>query len=310
MSEFHAAEEEHEEENYFISMTDMMVGMLFLFIIMLMMFALNFKKGDDASERIRNCLLAVVKENKDISEQVNAKIADVQKAIRGPLDALELAADQRQRLLSDLTDNLKAEGITQIEIDGKNNVLRLSENSIRFDPDKFDLDAAARENVDKIARALSPLIERYAACTVAAPDQCAAHKGATLETVFIEGHTDPTGVADRAERDRKNWQLSTNRATATYRALVADAPELTTFRNRLGEQLLSVSGYSSTRPIAAGDDRDAWKRNRRIDLRFAMDAETRFGKDEIEQIRRFNDQIQKLIDKIAAKSAEGVDKCK
>jgi chemotaxis protein MotB len=157
---------------------------------------------------------------------------------------------------------------------------------------------------------LSPLIERYAACTVAASDQCAAHKGATLETVFIEGHTDPTGVADRAERDRRNWQLSTNRATATYRALVADAPELTTFRNRLGEQLLSVSGYSSTRPIAAGDDKEAWKRNRRIDLRFAMDAETRFGKDEIEQIRRFNDQIQKLVDKIAAKSAEGVDKCR
>src|SRR5580698_5153839 len=135
MSEFHVAGEEHEEENYFISMTDMMVGMLFLFIIMLMMFALNFKKGDDASEQIRKCLLGVVKENAAIGQEINAKIASVQTEIQEPLDALELAADQRQRLLLDLRGNLKAEGITEIDIDDKNNVLHLSENSIRFDPD-------------------------------------------------------------------------------------------------------------------------------------------------------------------------------
>jgi chemotaxis protein MotB len=310
MSEFHATEEEHEEENYFISMTDMMVGMLFLFIIMLMMFALNFKKGDDASERIRKCLLSVVEENAKVSKEINEKIENVQKAIEEPLKALELAADQRQRLLSDLKDSLNAKGISQVEIDEKNNVLRLSEGAIRFDPDKFDLDARAQDGVERIARALSPLIAQYAACTGDRPGQCAAHKGAALETVFIEGHTDSTGVTDRAERDRKNWQLSTDRATATYRALVADAPELTTFRNRLDEQILSVSGYSSTRPIAAGDDKAAWARNRRIDLRFAMDAETRFGKEEIEKLRLFNDQIRSLVERIAAKSAEGVDKCK
>jgi chemotaxis protein MotB len=119
MSEFHATEEEHEEENYFISMTDMMVGMLFLFIIMLMMFALNFKKGDDASERIRKCLLSVVEENAKVSKEINEKIENVQKAIEEPLKALELAADQRQRLLSDLKDSLNAKGISQVEIDEK-----------------------------------------------------------------------------------------------------------------------------------------------------------------------------------------------
>jgi flagellar motor protein MotB len=310
MSEYDVSEEAPEEENYFISMTDMMVGMLFLFIIMLMMFALNFRKGDDASERIRKCLLSVVQENADVSKEIDARIASVQKAIQEPLDALELAADQRQRLLTDLKGKLNAEGISQVEIDEKNNVMRLSEGAIRFDPGKFELDAKAQDGVQRIARALSPLIAQYAACTVDTPTQCADHKGAALETVFIEGHTDTTGTADRAERDRKNWQLSTDRATATYRALVADAPELTTFRNRLDEQILSVSGYSSTRPIAAGDDKATWARNRRIDVRFAMDAETRFGKEEIEKIRLFNEQIRGLVERIAAKSVEGVDKCK
>jgi len=310
MSEFHAAEEAHEEENYFVSMTDMMVGMLFLFIIMLMMFALNFRKGDDASERIRKCLLDVVKENAAVSADINAKIASVQQALQEPIDALELAADQRQRLLTDLKDRLNVEGISQVEIDEKNNVLRLSEGAVRFDPGKFDLDSRAQDSVGRISRALSPLIAHYSACTVNAFAECANHKGAALETVFIEGHTDTTGVPDLVERDRKNWQLSTDRATSTYRALVADVPELTTYRNRLGNQILSVSGYSSTRPIVPGDDKAAWARNRRIDLRFAMDAETRFGRNEIEKIRQFNIEIRELVERIAAKSLEGVDKCK
>lgn len=310
MSDFHNAEKESEDENYFVSMTDMMVGMLFLFIIMLMMFALNFKKGDDASEKIRKCLLDVVNENAVLSADINAKIASVQRKIQEPIDALELAADQRQRLLKDLKNRLTAEGITQVEIDEKNNVLRLSEGAIRFDPGKFDLDAKAQDSVARISRALSPLIAQYSACSVDDPGACSSHKGATLETVFIEGHTDTTGAADPVERDRKNWQLSTDRATTTYRALIADAPELTTFRNRLDEQILSVSGYSSTRPIVPGDDKLAWAKNRRIDLRFAMDAETRFGRDEIELIRKFNAEIKELVERIAAKSMEGVEKCK
>ena len=44
---------EHGEggENYFVSMTDMMVGMLFLFIILLMVFALNYRVGDEDSSK-------------------------------------------------------------------------------------------------------------------------------------------------------------------------------------------------------------------------------------------------------------------
>ena len=44
------SEHVEEDENYFISMTDMMVGVLFIFLIMLMLFALNFRKQTDISE--------------------------------------------------------------------------------------------------------------------------------------------------------------------------------------------------------------------------------------------------------------------
>jgi chemotaxis protein MotB len=36
---------EELEEGYFVSMTDMMVGLLFLFIIMLMLFALKYQEA-------------------------------------------------------------------------------------------------------------------------------------------------------------------------------------------------------------------------------------------------------------------------
>ena len=35
-----------EEESYFISMTDLMVGLLFIFIIMLMVFALQYREAE------------------------------------------------------------------------------------------------------------------------------------------------------------------------------------------------------------------------------------------------------------------------
>ena len=37
-----------EEENYFVSMTDLMVGLVFVFIILLMYFALQFQETERA----------------------------------------------------------------------------------------------------------------------------------------------------------------------------------------------------------------------------------------------------------------------
>ena len=221
-----------------------------------------------------------------------------------------MAADQRQRLLTDLKTKLSAEDIPQVEIDEQNGVLRLSERAIRFDPGKFDLDTKAQDNVARVARVLSPLIKQYSACSVDDKVQCGNYHGAALETVFIEGHTDSTGAPDLVERDRQNWQLSTDRATITYRALVSDAPDLKIFRNRRGEQIISVSGYSSTRPIAANGDKAAYARNRRIDLRFVMDAETKFGLNDIKTIESLNDEIRRQIERIAQTSQEGVERCK
>ena len=39
-----------QDESYLVSVSDLMVGLLFLFIIILMAFALNFRSAEDAAE--------------------------------------------------------------------------------------------------------------------------------------------------------------------------------------------------------------------------------------------------------------------
>src|SRR5271154_3571060 len=116
-------EQVEESENYFVSMTDMMVGMLFIFIIMLMVFALNYRKGDDDSKRIKDCLEELLNRNAKLSADINAKVNKIQGDVRGQIEALELAADHRRRLLSDISKRLIAQWLA-VQVDEGNGLLR------------------------------------------------------------------------------------------------------------------------------------------------------------------------------------------
>ena len=78
------ATDDHEEasENYFVSMTDMMVGMLFVFIIMLMVFAVNYRTGDDDSKRIKDCLTRLLVKNAELSADIDAKVKKIQDDVK------------------------------------------------------------------------------------------------------------------------------------------------------------------------------------------------------------------------------------
>ena len=288
-------------ENYFVSMTDMMVGMLFLFIILLMVFALNYRVSDDDSKRIRECLERVVRENAKLSGDIEKNVDRIQNDVGSRIAALDYALDQRRKLLTSVQQELKSEGIP-VEIDESNGVLRLTEQSVRFEPNQSFITPIARNNIARIARALSNVVPRYAACREGDPDQtCKDFQGPALETIFIEGHTDSTGI------DEANWRLSTDRANATYRELIATYPDLTTFENRNRQELVSVSGYSSMRPIDPGRNQFAWAKNRRIDLRFVMEAENTIN---YQKLLGLDDQIKNQLALLARVSAESVEKCK
>src|SRR3954469_304642 len=105
IEEAHGGGEAGEGENYFVSMTDMMVGVLFVFIIMLMAFALNFQQQTDRQE-----------ENINVAKEVAEKLDQLENQVRRRIDEIREAAALRSRLLRDLREALIAEGLV-VEID-------------------------------------------------------------------------------------------------------------------------------------------------------------------------------------------------
>lgn len=249
-----------DDENYFVSMTDMMVGILFIFIIMLMVFALNFQKQTDQTEM----LTKQQRQQIERAQQLARQIANLQTRIDTEVSEINKADKARATLLETVRARLEAVGL-KVTIDSSTGVLRLAEDAIEFASDNSTLDRTASANVDALSKVLLDVLPAYSAC--ASDAVCPRHSGYTVETVFIEGHTDRTG------QDSRNWQLSTERAVNTYRRIVDNFPGLRNLKNSANREVLSVSGYAYTRPATNREDPDGRKINRRIDLRFVMEAD-------------------------------------
>lgn len=184
-----------EDENYFVSMTDMMVGILFVFIIMLMVFALNFRQLTDDTVQLTAEQQAQLSKANELAEQ----IAALRKQIANEITQLNRADQARNELLEAIKEKLDLVGL-QVTIDKDTGVLRLAEDAIRFEPESSQLDAEAQHNVDAVARVLLDVLPTYTVCRDG--DACKPSAGYVVETVFVEGHTDKTGS------DSLNWQLS------------------------------------------------------------------------------------------------------
>jgi flagellar motor protein MotB len=268
-SESGGAQDHGEGENYFVSMTDMMVGMLFIFIILLMSFALLFRQQTDATKATQTSKI-------EHANDIEGRLQELEKKITQQIDRVREATLLRQKLLQDIDAQLRRENL-MVQVDESNGVLRLTEDTIRFQQNDANLNERARQNVGKIARVLARVLPAYVSCARGRPGAaCPNQTNASVETVFIEGHTDTTGSDDQ------NWALSAQRAANTYRELTAVSRELRQIHNRSNQEILSISGYSSTRPIDPANNPAAWEKNRRIDLRFVMDTDVTAGLEQIQ----------------------------
>ncbi len=268
-----------EDENYFVSMTDMMVGILFIFIIMLMVFALNFQKQTDQTETLSQDRIEQLQRANQLAEQ----IAELRAQIESEITEMNKADQARAEMLEAIKGRLDKLGL-KVTIDADTGVLRLTEDAVRFASSSAELDGTAASNVEKVAQVLTEVLPRYSACPSGVT--CEHSTGYVLETVFIEGHTDSLGSDDT------NWRLSTERAVNTYRHIVDNYPQLRALRNSSGSEVLSVSGYAYTRPVVEGVDARTRQMNRRIDLRFVMEADRR---QRLDEVLRLLDQMENKV---------------
>ena len=122
MSKYAYEQKEHEEESYFVSMTDMMVGLLFIFILMLMYFALQYQKS---TENLQN------------------------------------AEDTRTQILHEIQQQLEKQNI-KITVDEESGVLRLPEESLRFPSGQYEIRSEEMAVIHTLASALNAVLPCYA----------------------------------------------------------------------------------------------------------------------------------------------------
>ncbi len=285
-SEVNGGSHAEEDENYFVSMTDMMVGILFIFIIMLMVFALNFQQQTDETK----ILTAEQEEQLRKANELAEQIADLRRQIASEITELNKADQARAELLETIQKRLDTVGL-KVTIDRDTGVLRLTEDAIRFAPESSELNATAARNVDAVSRVLLDVLPTYTACPTGIT--CPPSTGYVVETVFIEGHTDVTGS------DSMNWRLSTERAVNTYRRIVDNFPDLRALVNSDGREILSVSGYAYTRPAVDRDDSEGYRINRRIDLRFVMEADRR---ERLNEVLKLLDRMEQKVNELKTPS--------
>jgi chemotaxis protein MotB len=243
-------------QDYLGSVSDLMSGLIFIFIITVAVFAL--------------------------------RLAQTQESLAKTREELTNADTVRERVIESMRRELERQGV-EVQVDADQGILRLTDRAIQFDRGAADPAPAYHRNVGIVANVLlrvlrchvdsvRPVSEfgaraaRAGYCeqddAVAAAYACErSDGGARVNTVLIEGHTDNVPIAGGL-RFKDNLDLSAARSSQVLRMMQQCEPELSGLTNRSEAPVLSVSGYGETRPIdRVQPGADA---NRRIDLRFLM----------------------------------------
>lgn len=206
-----------DEASIWISISDLMAGLLIIFILTLTYYMLNYTEKTDQ-----------ITKNQEIKEEIFHQIKE----------------------------KMENKGFIVV-IDEEHWVLRM-EDKVLFSSCSVDLKDQGKSIIQYLGKVMFFVFQKD------------RYKN-TVETVFVEGHTDniPPGNNCRIKFPT-NWELSTQRAINTWKAMVDGEPGLNTLTNANKEKIFSVSGYGETRPIETNEIKLGRGKNRRIDIRIAM----------------------------------------
>jgi flagellar motor protein MotB len=231
---------EEAGESYWISFTDLMSSLLFVFILAVVVLVLQLAEHQEslASQQ----------------EQLQAQ----QQRFDDQIQTLGTAEQVRKDMLTEIRDSLADQGI-EVLITENNSVLSIPSENLGFEASSYDLDPEFELVAHTIGRVISTSIRQ---------DDRLQY----LDTIFVEGHTD-NAQFDGLE-GTGNWGLSTFRAISLWRYWESDLPadlRLSNLNNQEDQPLVSVSGYGQTRPVQAEQaSAEARAQNRRIDIRFTV----------------------------------------
>jgi flagellar motor protein MotB len=226
--------------NYQDSISDLMSGLVFIFIITIVIFVIKFSNVTE-------------KKNQAISEH-----NEINKA--------------REALLEELKESLRKLGV-KVTIDSKSGILRLPEDAL-FNVGEDQLSEKGVKAIYTLGKNLKILLD----CKTTKISNLCDNDLPKVDSIFIEGHSDEQNLLGRLKlKFKTNLNLSAQRAINTYTLMEDDVGSL---KNKQGEFLFSVAGYGSRRPANQRPDNfqnmktqlklKLYQEDRRIDLRFVM----------------------------------------
>lgn len=215
----HSNGKREEPENYLVSSSDLMIGLLFIFVILVV--------------------------------ALTTKIANIQNTVKptDPMNGLmhhfQIKAHQRG---------------SSVKIDPKTGVITLHSDGL-FETGRSTLKSEGIEEILKIRQDLSEVMPCYITYEQAKNDCLHNPAEATIETVFIEGHTDSQPMNHTLYN---NWHLGLDRARAVHQVLAGDG--LSAYKNERGQPIFGFSSYGDERLKDPIHDEP----NRRVELRFIL----------------------------------------
>lgn len=223
-------EQATEEENYFVSMTDMMVGLVFIFIIMLMYFAMQFR---------------------DVTDQLTS------------------TNRTRTQILRELQRSLQEKGV-KVSIDTQTGVLHLPDSILfdKGKAELREDGAAAAGKLASALIEVLPCYTNSGA-RANCPDRN-QHFLESLYIEGHTDIDPPRGVGCLQDNLALSACRSVNTFRALIAAQPALGSLCTLNEAKKCEKILSVSGYGAERLIEVVPGEEAQRHNRRIDLRLLM----------------------------------------
>lgn len=282
-----------EEENPFLlSFSDLMAGLLAIFIlalvVMLIQLHLKQKELEEDRKKVRLSLI-------ELRESLN-EIQQTQEAVASALEGVGLREKSLEGMLEKIQKDLKKQDI-EVLITENGTVLRIPEKALSFELNKFTVQNRYKMAADLIGAALLRSLR-------------SERNRKILDTVFIEGHTD--AVPNR--REMGNWGLSTYRAISLWLYWTEDPGsygELKELKSlaqeggRAERPLISTSGYAETRPTGTPlplplvENDPGNPADRRIDIRFTLASSEKKDLSGLqEKLKRMRSKTDELINKL------------
>jgi chemotaxis protein MotB len=311
--------EDEDRKDIFAPVADLMVGVVFIFIILMIALSLNLQSEDRVPKADYDARVAEIqmlrqqfdatRKELEAAEQRAAKLADDNarlvdfarfvrdRSIVPLMDRLSRADQTRTEILSDMRRRLNDLGV-DVTVNAEAGTIALPSRNL-FASGRSDPTPEGRDTIFKLGSVMADVLPCYTAGSWKASGCPTGGEFSRLGAVYVEGHTDIVPYGTPSGRFRNNWDLSAGRAIEAYTILRTQYERIRDLHNADGQALVGVSGYADTRPadpvVADRSTVQIMDKDRRIEVRLLMTANAEMVGSVLRDLKQQLESVRELV---------------